>query len=97
MSISNQQHNNAMELKEWLIAERQKLGAVDGYDYQSGVEHGLTLAQEQVEKLLRPSCCAHDSDCAVHNVPAYLPGPCDCKIATERTTQYAQPGGEVLK
>lgn len=20
----------------------------------------------------------HDSDCAVHNAPAYQPGPCDC-------------------
>lgn len=24
------------------------------------------------------SCCGHDSDCAVHNMPAYPNGPCDC-------------------
>jgi hypothetical protein len=23
-------------------------------------------------------CCPHDSDCAVHNMPAYPAGPCDC-------------------
>ena len=23
-------------------------------------------------------CCYHDSDCAVHNMPAYPAGPCDC-------------------
>ena len=22
----------------------------------------------------------HDSDCAVHNAPAYEPGPCDCSL-----------------
>ena len=27
----------------------------------------------------RKSCCGHDSDCAVHNEPAYPAGPCDCK------------------
>jgi hypothetical protein len=28
-------------------------------------------------------CCNHDSDCAVHNMPAYPAGPCDCSMKTE--------------
>ena len=24
---------------------------------------------------------SHDSDCATHNMPAYLSGPCDCSAA----------------
>ena len=31
------------------------------------------LAQPAQER-----CCYHDSDCAVHNMPAYPAGPCDC-------------------
>jgi hypothetical protein len=34
-------------------------------------------------------CCYHDSDCAVHNMPAYPAGPCDCSLAS-----LAQPARE---
>jgi len=34
-------------------------------------------------------CCYHDSDCAVHNMPAYPAGPCDCSLAS-----LAQPAQE---
>jgi hypothetical protein len=27
-------------------------------------------------------CCYHDSDCAVHNMPAYPAGSCDCSLAS---------------
>jgi hypothetical protein len=33
-----------------------------------------TLAQQEHEY----RCCPHDSDCAVHNEPAYPAEPCDC-------------------
>ena len=34
------------------------------------------LAQPEQEPVAR--CCLHDSDCAVHNMPAYPAGACDC-------------------
>jgi len=34
-------------------------------------------------------CCYHDSDCAVHKMPAYPAGPCDCSLAS-----LAQPAQE---
>lgn len=27
-------------------------------------------------------CCLHAFDCAVHNMPAYPAGPCDCWVKT---------------
>jgi hypothetical protein len=34
------------------------------------------LAQPAQEPVAR--CCWHDSDCAIHNMPAYPAGPCNC-------------------
>lgn len=32
-----------------------------------------------VPEVMREGCyCGHDSDCAIHNMPAYPPSPCDC-------------------
>lgn len=39
----------------------------------------------------RQSCCAHDSDCAVHNAPALPVGPCDCSLANAEPQAQAEP------
>ena len=36
-------------------------------------------------------CCAHDSDCAVHNMPAYPAGPCDCSLNVEQVAMKLLP------
>jgi hypothetical protein len=36
---------------------------------------------DEIEDMLQPRqavCCGHDSDCAVHNTPAFEPGLCNC-------------------
>jgi hypothetical protein len=38
------------ELLDWCQQEREKLGAVDGYDYRSGEEYGLRRAQIEIGK-----------------------------------------------
>jgi hypothetical protein len=52
--------------------------------------HGLGIAiLRELQKAQQPAeakpvarCCEHDSDCAVHNMPAYPAGPCDCSAKT---------------
>lgn len=39
------------EAANWCEQERYKLGAIDGYDYRSGEEHGLRRAQIELERL----------------------------------------------
>ena len=39
------------EAVEIIEQERVKLGAVDGYDYNSGIEYGLRQAQIIMEKI----------------------------------------------
>ena len=39
-------------LAEWCSIERDKLGAVDGYDYRSGEEYGLRRAEIEISKRL---------------------------------------------
>lgn len=41
---------------------------------------GLLLGLERDDQLGCgcPDNCRHWSDCAIHNAPAYAPGPCDC-------------------
>ena len=36
-------------------------------------------------------CCAHDSDCAVHNMPAYPAGPCNCSLNVEQVAMKLLP------
>ncbi len=35
---------------EWCQIEREKIGAIDGYDYRSGEEYGLRRAQIELER-----------------------------------------------
>jgi hypothetical protein len=52
----------------------------------------IGIAARAIELALAPvaeRCCYHDSDCAVHNMPAYPAGPCDCSLAS-----LAQPAQE---
>lgn len=37
-------------LPDWLESKRYALGAVDGYDYYSGQEYGLRVAQIEAER-----------------------------------------------
>jgi len=39
---------------------------------------GKTAWQAMISAALQDSEVQHKSDCAVHNAPAYEPGPCDC-------------------
>ena len=36
------------------------------------------MAADKLQEPAQERCCYHDSDCAVHNMPAYPAGPCDC-------------------
>jgi hypothetical protein len=52
----------------------------------------IGIAARAIELALAPvgeRCCYHDSDCAVHNMPSYPAGPCDCSLAS-----LAQPAQE---
>lgn len=52
----------------------------------------ISIAAQAIDKESTPAwerCCYHDSDCAVHNMPAYPAGPCDCGLAS-----LAQPAQE---
>jgi hypothetical protein len=50
------------------------------------------LPAAQPEQEPEYCCCPHDSDCAVHNMPAYPAGPCDCKY---KDTHNLPPSDEV--
>jgi hypothetical protein len=39
-----------LALAEWCRIERERLGAIDGYDYRSGEEFGLRRAQNEIER-----------------------------------------------
>lgn len=39
-----------LQLAEWCRIEREKLGAIDGYDYRSGEEFGLRRVQNEIER-----------------------------------------------
>ena len=41
------------DFQEWCRTERGALGAVDGYDYDSGQEYGLRRAEIEIEKRLK--------------------------------------------
>ncbi len=41
------------DFQEWCSTERAALGAIDGYDYDSGQEYGLRRAEIEIEKRLR--------------------------------------------
>lgn len=45
--------NSMKELEGWLDNESFSLGAVDGYDYNSGVEYGLRLASIETKKRIK--------------------------------------------
>lgn len=51
----------------------------------------LCQAAERTTSPDRKSCCAHDSDCAVHNAPALPVGPCDCSLANAEPQAQAEP------
>jgi hypothetical protein len=44
----------------------------------SGFQSKREAAADKVQEPAQERCCYHDSDCAVHNMPAYPAGPCDC-------------------
>ena len=47
------------------------------------------MDKDEALKLALERCCNHDSDCAVHSMPAYPNEPCDCSLAA-----LAQPEQE---
>jgi hypothetical protein len=50
--------------------------------YMSGVHRGKELAAQPAQEP-EYRCCPHDSDCAVHNMPAYPAGQCDCSYSNK--------------
>ena len=40
--------------------------------------HAIAAIREALAQPVQERCCYHDSDCAVHNMPAYPAGSCDC-------------------
>ena len=57
-----------------VIAERQRQISAEGWslDHDDSPRNGDLAA----------AAACYASDCAVHNAPAYPPGPCDCGAAT---------------
>ena len=52
----------------------------------AAVALGRALLRADGEDCQCPACRKgglHDYDCAVHNLPAYLVGPCDCSLAID--------------
>jgi len=45
---------NVVDIINALEEERGKLGAVDGYDYRSGVEYGLRIAIDVIKRQTTP-------------------------------------------
>ena len=43
-----------------------------------GFKAKQAMAADKLQEPAQERCCYHDSDCAVHNMPAYPAGPCDC-------------------
>lgn len=39
-----------------------------------------------------PEHVVHDSDCSLHNMPAYPNGPCDCSVAETRSSPLSRQG-----
>jgi len=44
----------------------------------TGYKSKKAAARDKLAQPAQERCCYHDSDCAVHNMPAYPAGPCDC-------------------
>jgi hypothetical protein len=68
-----------------IVIGREMTGVVDGAF--PTLEAAKAAAQADYESRIREAIVspgdgvAHASDCAVHNAPAYPPGPCDCGAA----------------
>lgn len=72
------------------LAKNAQEGARNGWPfYPEALAKAMTpdVARkliELAERTTQPAqdrCCDHDSDCAVHNAPAYPVGPCDCTLS----------------
>ena len=53
------------------------------HDQMVAMAYGYPPQRTEQEPVQEPEyrCCPHDSDCAVHNMPAYPAGPCDCSYS----------------
>jgi hypothetical protein len=56
------------------------------------IKEALAQPENEPEQNHEHRCCPHDSDCAVHNMPAYPAGPCDC---TYKNTHNLPPSDVV--
>lgn len=86
--------------QEQIKAAREALDSLDDYARMNtgvdaiGPRGVLERFISEVERTTSPdrkSCCAHDSDCAVHNAPALPVGPCDCSLANAEPQAQAEP------
>jgi hypothetical protein len=58
----------------------------------------IGIAAQAIDQKLAPEqkrCCYHDSDCAMHNMPAYPAGPCDCSLAAQPPLPVQEPIADV--
>jgi hypothetical protein len=83
------QCRDAIKALEQALAE-QHLQAL----HDENVRLGLYEQRSDNEQLGGPvkRCCPHDSDCAVHNMPAYPAGACDC---TYKNTFNTPPSAKI--
>ena len=74
---------------ERIKAAREALCHMDDYARMAGIDpigprKVLVDFITEAERATQPAqdrCCEHDSDCAIHNAPAYPVGPCDCTLS----------------
>ena len=71
-------------MKQAPITTVDAVAAVLACEIEAGVfEQHVAPALEVARKVAaerRGFQCGHDSDCAIHNMPAFPAGPCDCSV-----------------
>ena len=59
----------------------QRLGFTDWVEAYHGLNsNSKPILNKDVSAKANGPCCAHDSDCAIHNAPAYPVGPFNCTV-----------------
>jgi hypothetical protein len=62
-----------------------------GDTHECDAQAGIALAYADMKMRIAEATTMHLSDCALHNAPAYKPGPCDCGGWAPNTMYTAPP------
>ena len=72
---------NRLSAPAWLIAAAAF--AAHGFPIAAFLSLAIAMCAYMIWNIEAPTkpsnTVLHESDCAVHNAPAYPPGPCDCE------------------